>query len=329
MSNLTGRLEKEMAFYEKMEKKLESMPTIMTDYYTAMRANRKSYTSINVYATNVMHFATFLYGDIVPQDFYKNVQISDVERYFISLETRKTASGIKRTGDDVLQQRWSTLNNFFSFLVKRKMLDMNPIAAVDRPKNQTEHKVTYLTKIEINKLMRVIDKNSDDPMAVRDGAIIRLAIATGLRVEALMNINIEDIDFNNGTLSVIEKRKKVRDIDLGERILGVLRDWIEVRNDIFADIDTSALFVSQKKQRLSTDSANDMLKKWVAAAGIDKKITMHKLRATAACALAKNDIPLKSIMKQLGHTNGAVTQRYLDAFEEDQKKATNVLDNMF
>ena len=96
-----------------------------------------------------------------------------------------------------------------------------------------------------------------------------------------------------------------------------------------ASLEASALFISQKKQRLSTDAANDMLKKWISTAGIEKKITMHKLRATAACALAKNDIPLKSIMKQLGHTNGAVTQRYLDAFEEDQKKATNVLDNMF
>jgi integrase len=80
---------------------------------------------------------------------------------------------------------------------------------------------------------------------------------------------------------------------------------------------------------MSDDAANHMLKKWCTVAGIEKKITMHKLRATAACALAKNDIPLKTIMKQLGHTNGAVTQRYLDAFEEDQKKATNVLDNMF
>lgn len=329
MKNLTGRLEKEMVFYSKMEQKLKYMPKIMTDYYTALRANRKSYTSIGVYINNVMHLATFLYEDNIPEDFYKQICISDIERYFISLETRVTANGIKRTGDDVLQQRWSTLNNFFEFLVKRNFLNENPIAAIDRPKNQTEHKVTYLTKVEINRLIRTIKKHNNDPMALRDSTIIQLAIATGLRAEALMNINIEDIDFENQTLSVIEKRKKVRELDLGDKIIETIHGWIDVRNKTFGEIDTTALFVSQKKQRLSAKAANDMLKKWCTEAGIEKKITMHKLRSTAACTLAKNDIPLKTIMKQLGHTNAAVTQRYLDAFAEDQKKATKVLDDIF
>lgn len=329
MSNLTGRLEKEMAFYVKVENKLKTLPPILTEYYTSMRANRKSYNSINAYLNNVLHFASFVYTDCIPDDFYISIGISDVERYFISLETKQTSSGIKRMGDDVLQQRWSSLNSFFEFLLKRHLINSNPVAAVDRPKNATEHKVVYLTKVEINRLLRVIEREEDDPMAIRDGAIIRLAIATGLRVEAIMNINIEDIDFNNKILNVIEKRKKVRGIDLGERIVEVLKNWIDVRNRVFPDIETTALFISQKKQRLSDDAANHMLKKWCAAAGIEKKITMHKLRATSACALAKNDIPLKTIMKQLGHTNGAVTQRYLDAFEEDQQKATKILDNMF
>ena len=85
MKNLTGRLEKEMVFYSKMEQKLKYMPKIMTDYYTALRANRKSYTSIGVYINNVMHLATFLYEDNIPEDFYKQICISDIERYFISL----------------------------------------------------------------------------------------------------------------------------------------------------------------------------------------------------------------------------------------------------
>ena len=71
-----------------------------------------------------------------------------------------------------------------------------------------------------------------------------------------------------------------------------------------------------------------MLTKYCDQAGI-KRITPHKLRASAACALAKNNIPVKAIAKQLGHNNIATTMRYIDVFNEDTEKSKNILDNLF
>lgn len=328
MNNVAGRLEKETQFYEKMKIKLQGMPKILSEYCTSMRANRKAYTTVGVYINNVLHFASFVCDGKIPEDFYKNITPGDVESYMISLETRETKDGIKRTGDDILQARWSSLNTFFEWLIQRGYVDKNPIKVVNRPKNNTEHKVSYLTKTEINKLFRAIDREPNKVAAMRDRTVISLALATGLRVSAISNINIDDIDFENSIINVIEKRQKIRDINIGDNMKSMLRDWIEVRNEEFAEVDSPALFISQKNTRLSGDAISDALTKYCNEAGI-KRVTPHKLRASAACALAKAGVPVKAIAKQLGHSNTQVTMRYIDVFEEDSEKAKGILDNLF
>jgi integrase/recombinase XerC len=328
MNNIAGRLEKETQFYEKMNEKLKDMPKVLSEYCTSLRANRKSYTTVGVYINNVLHFAKFVGNGSVSEDFYKNISPSDVEGYMISLETKQTKNGVQRTGDDILQARWSSLNTFFEWLVQRGHIDKNPIKVVNRPKNNTEHKVSYLNKVEINRLFKAIEKNPNKVVAMRDKTFVSLALATALRVSALININIEDIDFENNTISVIEKRQKIRSINIGDNTKVMLQEWIALRNDEFKEINSPALFISQKNNRLSVDAVGDMLTKYCAEAGI-KRITPHKLRASAACALAKNNIPVKAIAKQLGHNNISTTMKYIDVFMEDAEKSKNILDNLF
>ena len=328
MNNIAGRLEKELQAEEKMQNKLKDLPKIFTEYYTSMRANRKSYTTINVYINNVLHFANFITKNKLIEDFYKNVSINDVERYMISLETIKTKDGIKRTGDDILQSRWSSLNTFFGWLVKREYILNNPMEAVDRPRNNVEHKVTYLNRIEINKLFRIVDKNPSPVMAARDKALFSLAIATGLRASALTNINKEDIDWENSVINVIEKRQKTRQIPIGENMCNILRSWIDIRDEEFSDVDTSALFLSQKRSRLSPDAANDALRKYCQEAGIQKKITLHKLRASAATNLAAAKVDIQTIGKILGHNSTNTTLKYVAVLDENKKNAIGILDKL-
>lgn len=323
---MNGRLEKEMKFYGAIEEKLKILPSVFNDYYISMRANRKSYTTINVYINNILHFINFL-GDNISEDFYKHITASDIERYMISLETRETKNGIQRMGDDILQCRWSSLNNFFDWLMKRNYISINPMSTVDRPKNNTQHKVIYLTKVEINRLYRAIERNPNEVESIRDETLIKVALATALRISALLNLNIDDIDFDNNVINVIEKRQKVRSIQIGNNLQELLKNWIKIRNEVYANTETNALFLSNRTQRMSDDAANYMLKKYCKEAEI-KVITFHKLRASAACMLAKNGMPLKTIAKQLGHNSTEVTQRYVAAFDEDNEKALNILDGL-
>lgn len=328
MNNVAGRLEKETQFYEKMKDKLKDMPKIIGEYCTSMRANRKSYTTVNVYINNVLHFARFVGNGSITEDFYKHITPSDVENYMISLETKETSDGIKRMGDDILQSRWSSLNTFFDWCMKRGYIDKNPMGVVNRPKNNTEHKVTYLTKVEINKLFKAIDKNENEMFRMRDKTLISLALATALRVSALVNINIDDIDFENGVIKVVEKRQKVREIPIGDNMMVSLREFIDFRTIKCDGVDSQALFLTKSNNRLSVWDANDMLEKYCDLADI-KRVTFHKLRASSACALAKAGVPVKAIAQQLGHSGIGVTMRYLDVFNEDREKTKGVLDNLF
>lgn len=328
MNNIAGRLEKETQFYEKMKEKLKGMPKIIGEYCTSMRANRKSYTTVNVYINNVLHFARFVCNGEITEDFYKHITPSDVENYMISLETKETTSGIKRMGDDILQSRWSSLNTFFDWCLKRGYIEKNPMGVVNRPKNNTEHKVTYLTKAEINKLFKAIDKNENEVFKMRDKTIIGLALATALRVSALVNINVDDIDFDNSVIKVVEKRQKVREIPMGENTKNMLQEYVEFRTKAYDGVDSLALFLTKSHNRLSVWDANDMLEKYCDLAGI-KRVTFHKIRASSACALAKAGVPVKAIAQQLGHSGIGVTMRYLDVFNEDREKTKGVLDNLF
>ena len=231
-------------------------------------------------------------------------------------------------GDDVLQQRWSSLNHFFGFLISRKYIEDNPLAGVNRPKNNTEHQVTFLTKAEINRLLKATDNNPSKVIGLRDKTIISLALATGLRVSALINLNVQDIDFDRGCVSVIEKRQKIRSISIGDNTKKMLKEWLQVRNATYQDVKSDALFISRNSNRISPDALNEMLAKYCDEIGLDKHITFHKLRSSAACQLAKAGLPVKAIAKQLGHSNIAVTMRYIDVFKEDEEKVLNVLDGL-
>ena len=328
MNNVAGRLEKETKFYENMEQKLKTLPVIFNEYYTSMRANRKAYTTIGVYINNVLHFTNFVSSDNITEDWYKSITSSDVERYMISLETRQTKNGVKRIGDDILQARWSSLNTFFEWLVKRGYIKENPIKTVERPKNNVEHKVTFLNKSEINKLFKAVEENPNKIISMRDKALFSLAIATGLRASALTNINKEDINWNDGIIKVIEKRQKVREIPIGQNTLNILKEWIEIRDKEFGKLDTTAVFISQKNGRLSGDAANDALRKYCAEAGIQKKITLHKLRASAATNLAAAKVDIQTIGSILGHKSTATTLKYVAVLDENKKNAIGILDKL-
>lgn len=328
MNNIAGRLEKETKFYEKMKVKLHGMPKILDEYCTSMRANRKAYTTVGVYINNVLHFANFVCGGKIPEDFYKNITPGDVESYMIFLETRETKDGVKRTGDDILQARWSSLNTFFEWLIQRGYIEKNPIKVVSRPKNNTEHKVTFLTKAELGKLFKAVDRNPNKVISMRDKALFSLAIATGMRASALVNINKEDINWDGGFIKVIEKRQKIREIPIGQNVMSVLRGWLDVRDEEFKDLSTTAMFVSQKNGRLSPDAANDALKKYCSEAGIQKKITLHKMRSTAATSLAAAKVDIQTIGNILGHRSTATTLKYVAVLDENKKSAVGILDNL-
>jgi site-specific recombinase XerD len=324
---MSGRIENENKLRNKIEEKLQTLPSIFTDFYNYMEADQKSYITMKHYIEYVADFM----NDVVQGDkdeFYKNITVAQIREYLVSLRRRSENGKEVKNGDSIQASRWSALNAFYSFLVMDDYMDTNPMAKTKRPKNKKEREIVYLEQNEINSILDRIKNESKPQFVNRDLAIIAIGVSTGIRVGALVQINIGDIDFKENTIHVIEKGSKERYLKFGTNVRNILSAWLVDRQTYFEDVDTDALFISQWRQRLSEEGVRKFMKKY--ADGINgKHITPHKMRSSAATNMAKSGVDIQTIANILGHQSVTTTQRYAAVLEENKQKATKALDNMF
>lgn len=322
---MSGRIEKEKEARERMNKKLNELPSVFTSFYNWMNARDKTYNTMEKYISHVVDFMEFFTKGKKNETFYKNVTDDDIESYMVSIR-RKVVNGVEvEVGDDIRAARWSSLNTFFKFLNQKKYMDNNPMFQTERPKIRTQHAVTYMTQDEIKSVFNRIEKESRPMVKNRDLCILAIGLSTGLRVSAIVNIDIEDIDFKENIIKVIEKGRKVRAIKFADNLRNMLLAWMKDREIYFGVEPHGPLIISQQKTRLSVDSVQKIVKKYTSH--LPKHITPHKLRSSAAMNLYSNGVGILTIASVLGHENVATTQRYTSAFDEEKEQATNILDN--
>lgn len=326
---MNGWIEKNEKLKQQIEKHLQTLPQVFTEFYVDMQGDGKSYTTIKNYLSYVEHFMNYVTDGNISDDWYVSVKAPLIKQYIISLSTRKVGDEIIKSSDDYQALRWSAINTFFRFLTinDEYNITQNPMLKTKRPKINTEHAVTYLTKKEIAEVMDSISKNYTGKMLTRDKAIVGLSLATGIRVSALVQINIEDVDLENNTIKVVEKRTKTKTIQFGDNTKALLQDWMETREKYYGDVDTSALFLSQWKRRITTNGVRDLVSKYTK--NLNKHITPHKLRATAATQAAAAGVNVQTIQAMYNHSSIQTTMRYVKALNSEKKKAINIMDNLF
>jgi site-specific recombinase XerD len=325
---MSGRIENENRIKNKIEEKLDTLPAVFTAFYHYLEADDKSYITMKHYIEYVSDFMDTVVKGENKNDFYKDVTVPEIREYIVSLRRRIEDGKEVKNSDSNQATRWSALNTFFNFLVMDNYLSINPMTKTKRPKNRTEKAVVFLEENEIDSILDKIREESKPQFVNRDLAMIALGIGTGIRVGALVQINVEDIDFKNNTIHVVEKGNKERYLPFGTNTRNILSAWLIDRNTYFSDADTNALFISQWRQRLTTEGVRKFIKKY--ADGINgKHITPHKMRSSAATNMAKAGVDIQTIANILGHQSVTTTQRYAAVLEENKQKATNALDSMF
>ena len=324
---MTGRLEKEIKELDKIKNKLNTLPTIICDFYYYLEAADKSYTTIKNYINYVVHFMLYCTNGKNKPTFYKNVTSSTINMYMSSIRFSTNKDGGKiKIGNSIRATRWSALNTFFNYLKTNNLINNNPLDQTFRPSNKKDKKIIYLTEDEIKTCINNIDNEKNYRFKNRDACIVSMGISTGLRVSAITQINLEDIDFQNNIINVIEKGNKYRTIYFGDNLKTKLSLWMNDREKYYSDVDTNALFISRKKNRISVSAVEDLLQKYTH--NINKKITPHKLRATCATNLYKKTRDIYLVANQLGHANIATTKIYTDIDNESKLKAVEILDNI-
>jgi len=324
MSN--GRLEKETIAFARMEEKLKTLPKIFTEYYYTMRAEKKSCTTLDKYIIAINLFMKYVTEDNPSEDFYKSVTSMDINKYMISLETKIVGGRKKQTSSSFRATQWYALNSFFEFLNENGKISGNPVPKKSRPKITDNPSVTYLTKEEVTEIIENIKENAPESVMNRNLCLFILGITTGLRISAITQINLEDIDFDKGIIHVVEKRSKTFDVIIGKKTKKAIKAWIADRNKYFKDVKTNALFVSQYENRLSYDSAKRIIETYSSV--VNKKVTPHVMRHTCATNLYEQTGDIYLTATQLHHSNVSTTQRYAEISNKKLKHAASTLDDL-
>ena len=251
----------------------------------------------------------------------KSVTLTDIYAFlsFLSRDRVKNANAPNsRYGLEVSSRarKVATIRSFYKYLVsKAKLIDESPIQELDSPKiRQTLPR--YLTLDESIQFLESIDGDN----AERDFCIITLFLNCGVRISELVGLNLSDV--RGDRLRVLGKGNKERMLFLNDACQRALADWLTER-DAMTLVDQNALFVTlQNRRRISTAAVHKLVKKHLAAAGLDStQYSSHKLRHTAATLMLQNGVDVRTLQEVLGHDHLNTTQIYTHVDNEDLRTA--------
>ena len=242
-------------------------------------------------------------------DFIRKVTLAEVYDYLSFLSRDKIRQpnstepqfGISQTSR---ARKIAAIRSFFKYLtVKAKLLDENPVQDLDSPK-VPKSLPRYLTLDESRRLLMSVEGKNKE----RDYCILCLFLNCGLRISELVGLNVSD--YRGESIRVLGKGSKERTVYLNDACQDALNTYLDVRKDI-APTRMAALFLSNRRARMSVDAVQVMVKKYLTRAGLDASLySTHKLRHTAATLMLQNGVDVRTLQEVLGHENLNTTQIY-------------------
>lgn len=206
----------------------------------------------------------------------------------------------------------SSIRVFFNYLCnKAGLIEKNPAQNLETPKLD-KRIPKYLTLDDSKKLLEAVN-DMDDRNKERDYAIITLFLNCGMRLSELVGINIKDINFNDQKLNVIGKGNKERTIYLNSACMNAVNKYLAVRTHDNVKYDSKdALFLSERRERISNRTVQYIVKQELKRAGLDtNKYSVHKLRHTAATLMYKyGNVDIRALQELLGHESISTTEIY-------------------
>ena len=247
----------------------------------------------------------------------KKITLQDIHGYISYMAIDLKSSPATRA------RKISAIRVFFKYLTsKAKIIDVNPAQDLETPK-LGKRMPRYLSLEESKKLLNV-SQDDTDRNSIRDHAIITLFLNCGMRLSKLVGINISNIDFSESRMTVIGKGNKERTIYLNKACMNALKDYLSIRpHDKVKNDSRDALFLSERKERISNRTVQNIVKNELARAGLDTtKYSVHKLRHTAATLMYQyGDVDIRALQELLGHESISTTEIYTHVNDERVRNA--------
>lgn len=208
-----------------------------------------------------------------------------------------------------IARRLACLRTFFRFCCREKLVSANPAKALRTPRagRKLPH---FLTTEQIVTLLESPPAN--EPLGLRDRAILETLYSAGLRVAELVGLNLADWNRDADVIRVLGKGRKERIAPIGRHASIALQRWLEVREPSPKASAThqNAVFLNKNGTRITTRSIGRMLEKYLQLTGLEKITTPHTLRHTFATHLLDGGADLRSVQELLGHKSLTTTQIY-------------------
>ncbi|RPH26470.1 tyrosine recombinase XerC [Buttiauxella warmboldiae] len=218
-----------------------------------------------------------------------------------SLTVRSRKAGL---GPSSLALRLSALRSFFDWCVSQGELKANPAKGISTPKAGR-----HLPKnIDVDDVNRLLDIDINDPLAVRDRAMLEVMYGAGLRLSELVNMDCRHIDLSTGEVWVMGKGSKERRVPVGKSAVIWVERWLDLR-ELFGP-DNDALFLSKQGKRISARNVQKRFSEWGIKQGLNSHVHPHKLRHSFATHMLESSGDLRGVQELLGHANLSTTQIY-------------------
>lgn len=210
-------------------------------------------------------------------------------------------------GGRSLARALSTLRSFLRFLMREGVLQKNVAQGVQAPK--APRKLPEPLDVDEMTQLLSVGGDMDDPLIVRDNAMLELMYSAGLRLAELVSLNMGQIDLRDGSVEVTGKGGKTRVVPVGRYAREAILAWQKRRGEL-AKADEAALFVGQRGARITPRAVQQRFRQRGIEQGINSRVHPHKLRHAFASHLLESSGDLRAVQELLGHADIATTQIY-------------------
>jgi len=257
---------------------------------------RYSKHTCSAYQSDLNNFLQFCVESDI-QDWH-SVTVHQLRSYVAFLRSKNQSA-------KSVQRKLSSLRSYFRYLVREKVLDANPVEGLKAPKTEK-----HLPKVlDVDQVQLLFKNNEQDPILIRDLAMLELLYGCGMRLGELVSVNMEDIDFNDHSVRVTGKGDKTRILPLGRMALLALDKWLPKR-EAWLKIEQSAVFITKRGQRISPRTVQSRLQFWGKKQGLTTGLHPHRLRHSFASHLLESSGDIRAVQELLGHANLSTTQIY-------------------
>ena len=284
---------------------------MLTDSFLDYLRYERNYSEKTVLAygediSQLREFAQEEIGDFNPAEVTPEL----IREWIVSLMDKGYAS-------TSVNRKLSSLRSFYKFLLKKKVVLVDPLRKITGPKNK-KPLPSFLKENEMNRLLDDTDFGEGFE-GCRDHLIIEMFYASGIRLSELIGLDDKDVDFSASLLKVTGKRNKQRLIPFGDELKEGMLEYVNVRNEQVLE-SGGAFFVRKNGERLYKNLVYNLVKRNLSKVVTLKKRSPHVLRHTFATTMLNNEAELGAVKELLGHSSLATTEIYTHTTFEELKK---------